>query len=190
MDEIVEHAPRQFADPTQEAVVTGPGRQRAEVVLQFLGVAGLDKAHRHRLSTARPQDVRILLQIIQTKNGHGALQSLEKNWAGAPLQRRRRPGGTSCPPERLLSLMNDVAAGNTDIVQVAIASIGPIPGAGAYALARREWFPQPGPKTRNHDDLSSVGVNKWTFLAPKANLLPRICALLSLPTNDTLFHFR
>src|SRR5207248_658154 len=71
MDEVLQYGLRQLADRAQEAVVAGAGCERAEVVLEQLRIARLDKAHRDGLAVAQPQDVRMLPQIVEAKRGHG-----------------------------------------------------------------------------------------------------------------------
>jgi hypothetical protein len=54
----------------------------------------------------------------------------------------------SSPPERLFGLVNDVAAGNADIVQVTLAPLSqflPVPNA---FLPRMDGFLDLGPETR------------------------------------------
>ena len=73
MDELLEHGRRQFAGGAEEAVVAGAGRQRAEIVLQRLGIARLDEAHGQSLAAARAQQVGILPEIVETHRRHRTL---------------------------------------------------------------------------------------------------------------------
>src|SRR5437764_7354891 len=58
--ELVEQRFRQLAHGAKETIVAGARRERAEIVLHFLGVARLDKTNRHLLAVARAQHVGIL----------------------------------------------------------------------------------------------------------------------------------
>src|SRR6266404_4637684 len=71
MGETMELTWRQFGDGAEEAVVAGARGQRAEVALQGVGIARLDKAQLQRLAAAQAQGVGMLLEIIETKRGHG-----------------------------------------------------------------------------------------------------------------------
>ena len=125
MDEMIELGLRQFAHGAEEAVVAGAHRQRPEVGLQFLGVPRLDKAHRHGLAVAQPQDIGMLPEVVETKRCHRRLPSIPKRRRPASLS--RGDAGLGCclsPPERLFGLVNDVAPGKADVVQVAIGPLG------------------------------------------------------------------
>jgi hypothetical protein len=64
MGEIVKQRLRQFAERTEEAVVTGAGRERTEIILKLVGVARLDEANSQRVSVAAAQRIRILLEVV------------------------------------------------------------------------------------------------------------------------------
>src|SRR5262249_48090174 len=78
MDEAVEQRRRQLAHGAEEAVVTGTGRQPAEIVLDAVGIARLDEAHRDRLAALRAQHVGMLAEIIEAQGGHGTLPEFEE----------------------------------------------------------------------------------------------------------------
>jgi hypothetical protein len=61
----------------------------------------------------------MLLQLIETKCNHHVPHPDRKTMADAP-SRRRQPGCISCPPKRFFDLVNDVAPGNSDVMQVAL----------------------------------------------------------------------
>jgi len=84
MDELLEHRRRQFADSTEETVVAGAGRQRAEIGLQRLGVARLDEAHGQVLAAAGMQQVGILPEVIEPHGGHGTLLWSSKKKPASP----------------------------------------------------------------------------------------------------------
>ena len=50
IEEFAQQALRQFAERAEEAVVAGAGRERAEIMLNLVGVAGLDEADIERLA--------------------------------------------------------------------------------------------------------------------------------------------
>ena len=91
MDEILEQRRRQFAGRAEEAVVAGAGRERAEIVLQRLGVARLDEAHGHRLAAAATRSTSEYCRRSSKRSVViGTLPSdLKRN--------RRRPSGEATP---------------------------------------------------------------------------------------------
>src|SRR5260370_21390312 len=106
----------QLAHGAEEAVVAGAGRERADIILQFLGIARLDEAHGHGVAVARAQYVGILPEIIETQRRHGTLHQSLRNC--------RRPSFEAAPawlplrpPERVSRLVSDVAGGNADVVE-------------------------------------------------------------------------
>src|SRR6266700_5694715 len=48
----------------------------------------------------------------------------EKGTAGAPVIRRRRPGGQSGPPEGFVGLIGNVGPGQADVVEIAGGPVG------------------------------------------------------------------
>jgi hypothetical protein len=70
MNEMVELGSRQLADGPKEAVVAGADRERAEVTLQALRVARLDKTHHQRSAAPQAQDIGMLPEIVQPKRNH------------------------------------------------------------------------------------------------------------------------
>ena len=71
MGEVRQQVFRQLAHGAEETVIARPGRQRPEIGLQRLGIAGLDKPHGQRVAIAQPQDIGMLPEIVETKHGHG-----------------------------------------------------------------------------------------------------------------------
>src|ERR1700733_4055848 len=59
--------------------------------------------------------------------------SSERGTAGAPVIRRRRPGGQSGPPEGFLCLGGDVRPGQPDVVEISVAPLREL-AAGPVAL--------------------------------------------------------
>ena len=62
-----------------------------------------------------------------------------KTMAGAPQNEAAPAWLHSCPPKRLFGLVNDVAAGNADIVQVAVGPLRQFAGAAA-CRSRQTWM--------------------------------------------------
>src|SRR6185312_13135333 len=147
----VEYLRRQLAHSAEEAVVAGAGRQRTVIVLQFVAVARLDKAHGDRLAQARTQHVGILLEIVEPKRGHGRLPSRRK-LAGAP-HAEAAPALAAIKPARTAFRFRGRYRSTTGRRHAGPGrSSGTVPGASGSAAARcgtsrRDW-----PKRPQHDD--------------------------------------
>src|SRR5438552_9293631 len=84
IDEMIEFGSWQLAHGAKEAIVAGADRERAEVTLQALRVARLDKTHRQRSAVAQPHRIGVLPEVVQSKRNH--------RMAPVALKRRgRRP---------------------------------------------------------------------------------------------------
>src|SRR4051794_1920696 len=109
MGKVLELRGGQFAHGAEETVVAGANRERAEIVLQGPRIARLDKADRQRLAGPRQQDVRILLQIVQSDRGHRMLLSNVRISAGVPPDEAMPALAALRAPERFFGFVNDIA---------------------------------------------------------------------------------
>jgi hypothetical protein len=74
-------------------------------------------------------------------------RSLQKSWS-APLIKAAPARLRSSPPKWLFNLMNDVAAGKADIMQVAIGPLCELPPASRAFPPNPDGFLKLGPQSR------------------------------------------
>src|SRR5713226_10784483 len=184
---MIKFGVRQLAHGAEEAIVARADRERPEVTLQCVRIARLDKAHGQRFSTARPQDIGMLPEVVEPKRDHGWAPSIKKSRRSASPLRGDADLTAFTPAKTAFRLRNKCHPGRGRHHAGHGRSIQPARAVHADAPARAEGFRRFERKRRNHDDSSSIHVYTWTFSSPKANLLPAICRLSRLSTNDTLY---